>query len=43
MLKKIIALQIAIAMSASVLITGCSTTPEFRPTASVMVGAHKPL
>ncbi|WP_372844207.1 hypothetical protein [Psychrobacter sp.] len=23
--------------------TGCSTTPTFKPTASVMVGAHKSL
>ena len=28
---------------ATLLITGCNTTQEFRPTASVMVGAHTSL
>ncbi|WP_201594083.1 hypothetical protein [Psychrobacter vallis] len=37
-----------VAMSAALLltvlsVTGCSTTPEFKPTASVMVGAQTSL
>lgn len=43
MLKKFVAAQAIFVMSAALLITGCSTTQEFRPTASVMVGAHKSL
>lgn len=34
-----VTLLAAFALSA----TGCSTTPTFKPTASVMVGAHKSL
>ena len=30
-------------LAAFALSTGCSTTPTFKPTASVMVGAHKSL
>lgn len=38
-----VVLSIAVLGTSLVSVTGCSTTQEFRPTASVMVGAHKSL
>ncbi len=41
---KITATSIVILVTATAIVaTGCSTTHEFKPTASVMVGAHKSL
>ncbi|WP_169391491.1 MULTISPECIES: hypothetical protein [Psychrobacter] len=42
-IKKLLTTQAVITIAAVMLTTGCSTTQEFKPTASVMVGPHKPL
>ena len=36
----VVLLVTTVALSA---LSGCTTTPEFKPTASVLVGAHKSL
>jgi len=42
--KKITHISAALLLTTIVLsVIGCSTTPDFKPTASVMVGAHKSL
>ncbi|WP_165767635.1 MULTISPECIES: hypothetical protein [unclassified Psychrobacter] len=42
--KKITHISAAVLLTTMALsATGCSTTQEFKPTASVMVGAHKSL
>lgn len=42
--KKIIHISAALLLTTMALsATGCNTTHEFKPTASVMVGAHKSL
>ncbi|WP_218689707.1 hypothetical protein [Psychrobacter sp. BF1] len=42
--KKLNHLGLALLLTATALsATGCSTTHEFKPTASVIVGAHKSL
>ncbi|MDN3454162.1 MULTISPECIES: hypothetical protein [unclassified Psychrobacter] len=42
--KKVITISAALLLTTFALsATGCSTTQEFKPTASVMVGAHKSL
>lgn len=44
--RKVIRSSIALTVTIALVvpfITGCTTTPEFKPTASVMVGAHKTL
>ena len=40
--RKIMATSTVVLLTA-IVATGCSTTHEFKPTASVMVGAHKSL
>ncbi|MBE0407066.1 hypothetical protein ACT3TI_00030 [Psychrobacter sp. AOP22-C1-22] len=42
--KKTVSISAALLLTTMVLsATGCNTTQEFKPTASVMVGAHKSL
>ena len=41
--KKTVAISAALLLTMALSVTGCSTTPEFKPTASVMVGAHTSL
>ncbi|WP_161626701.1 hypothetical protein [Psychrobacter aquaticus] len=41
--KKIVAISAALLLTTALSVTGCSTTPEFKPTATVMIGAHKSL
>lgn len=40
--KKISSISVAVLLT-TILVTGCTTTQEFRPTASVMVGAQTSL
>jgi len=40
---KKISISVAVLLTTTILVTGCSTTQEFRPTASVMVGAQTSL
>ncbi|MEN6670156.1 hypothetical protein AAJP47_07260 [Psychrobacter sp. B38] len=43
--KKTAAITSALLLSTMMLsaVSGCTTTQEFKPTASVLAGAHKPL
>jgi len=42
--KKLVSMSLILLVAAMTLLaTGCNTTHEFKPTASVMVGAHKSL
>lgn len=42
--SKVIAIGTVLLLAVTTIFaTGCSTTQEFKPTASVMVGAHKSL
>ncbi|WP_296206706.1 hypothetical protein [Psychrobacter sp. UBA3480] len=41
--KKTSSISVAVLLTTAILVTGCTTTQEFRPTASVMVGAQTSL
>ncbi len=42
--KKLASISLSLVIAAlAVSVTGCNTTQEFKPTASVIVGAHKSL
>jgi len=40
---KKISISVSVLLTTTILVTGCTTTQEFRPTASVMVGAQTSL
>jgi len=41
--KKISSISLAALLTTTILVTGCTTTQEFKPTASVIVGAQTSL